>query len=171
MPDPAAPLSNAELARRLDALERRVARWRRTAVATAAAGGIAAAALLAGGAAADRSNAARAPVDEIQVRRLAVVDERGATRILLTSEGQDAFIGMTDAQGATRAMLQAHPAGARLVMGDGRPRLVLAADPTAVVATMSGPDGIARAIFGIGATGRETLVLTRPDGSASATLP
>ena len=158
----AAPHDLTTLARRLDQVERRVARWR----ALAAAALVAGAAALSGAAFADRPQPA-----EIEVRRLAIVDERGATRILLTTEGQDGFIGLTDARGETRAMIQAHPGGARIVLGDGRPRLVLAADPVAVLATMSGPDGVARAVVGVGAAGRETLLLTRPDGSPSAVLP
>ncbi|BBK31023.1 hypothetical protein EDC65_1537 [Stella humosa] len=165
MPSPPTP-EFIDLSRRLDGLERQVARWRRIAVAGFLTTGLALAAAVTGSAIAQRP----AP-GEMELRRLAIVDERGATRILMTAEGQDAFVGMTDVNGETRAMLQSHPGGARLVLGDGRPRLVLSADPGQVVATMSGPDGVARAVLGIGAGARETLLLARPDGRPSVSLP
>lgn len=163
---PRDPLEAADLARRLDRLERRMGRWRSLAILALAAGMAGAAAAFSGAASADRP----APA-ELRVERLAIVDTEGRTRILLTTDGQDGFIGLTDAQGQTRAMIQSHPGGARITLGDGRPRLVLAADPRAVLATMNGPDGITRAVIGVAGSGRETMVLARPDGSPSVALP
>ncbi|WP_374445029.1 hypothetical protein [Stella sp.] len=165
MPTPP-PQDLAALARRLDRLERRIGRWRALAAAGLLAGAAGAIAALSGSAAAGRSGPA-----ELELRRLTIVDGRGQARILLTTEGEDGFIGLTDAAGATRAVVQAHSGGARIVLGDGRPRLVLAADSETVLATMNGPGGTARAVLGIAAGGRETLLLARPDGAASAALP
>lgn len=163
---PRDPIDAADIARRLDLLERRVGRWRTLAVAGLAVGLAGTAVALSGAASANRPAHA-----ELEVQRLAIVDAEGRTRILLTTDGQDGFIGLTDAQGQSRAIIQSHPGGARITLGDGRPRLVLSADPRAVLATMNGPDGIARAVFGVAGSGRETLVLTRPDGSPSVALP
>ena len=165
MPTPPAQ-DLAALARRLDRLERRLARWRTLAAAGLLAGAAGAIAGLSGAA-----SASRAGPGDMELRRLTIVDSRGQARIVLTAEGDDGFIGMTDAEGATRAVVQAHPGGARIVLGDGRPRLVLAADARTVLATMSGPDGTTRAVLGIAAGDRETLMLARPDGGASAALP
>lgn len=154
------------ISRRVESLERSVVRWRRFAVVALAVGASGVALSLTGTASADRRIR-----DEIVTRRLSVVDEYGAPRILLSVEGQDAFVGLTDGGGSPRALLHAHPGGARLVLSHNTPRLVLSADPVAATATMSGADGTARAVLGVSATGRESLMLARPDGSASAALP
>lgn len=155
-----------EITRRLEVLERRVVRWRGFALVALAVGATGLAIALSSTASADRRVS-----DEVVTRRLSVVDGRGNTRILLSIEGQDAFLGLTDAQGGPRAVLQAHPGGARLVLSDNNPRLVLSADPVASLATISGADGTARAMLGVSVTGHESLMLARPDGSPSATLP
>ncbi|MGE0716630.1 MAG: hypothetical protein AB7P02_14405 [Alphaproteobacteria bacterium] len=159
-------MTDQPIADRLSLLERRVGRWRAVSIAAL---GLAAATLAAG--AGRDARADRSVAEEIAARRIVVVDAQGTPRVLLGVDGGDAFIGMRDGRETTRVLLQASDGGARLLLADGIPRLVLDTRGVGALAAVNGPDGRPRAVLGLGADGRESLVLSGIDGRPTATLP
>lgn len=180
-----------ELARRIENLERRVARWRRGTVLASLAGLLAAAAVWGACAASSPDRHERLAVSTLEIVDgdgmpqavfqateagpvLALADPYGVDRAGLAVTSSGAALALAAADGVERALLSVGTDGSGLFINDEQVRTRLTAGVGQTMGSgviLTDGEGMTRAGLGLDKSRGPSMILLREDGTALTSLP